>query len=492
MLHRCSANEILYGGAAGPGKSHALRFEALMWCLRIPNLQVYLFRRTFPELEKNHILPSLMQFPRNVGTYKDQKRRWEFQNGSMLHFCHCQYEKDVYQYQGAEIHLLVIDELTTFTEFQYDYLRSRVRCTLDIPANYRHKIPGIVCASNPGGVGHNFAKARWVQFAEPFELKRATKKDGGMLRCYIKGKLEDNPILIERDPDYIHRLDALPEPWRTAYKDGDWDIFMGQMFQFSEKHHIIDPLPIPDHAPLYMTFDWGFGKPYSINWWWVDHDGRIYMFAEIYGCGHEPDTGVRHTDDQIAERIKSYEISQGIWERRVTRLCDPTCFNKKPDYKGGGQGPSTADVFAKHEIYMIPGDPSRHLKIRQFHARLRIFDDQPPMMLIYKGCEHFIRTIPLLQSDPNDVEDVDTRMEDHGYDSAALMVMARPLSMTDPLPKKSPVEARIDSLEQPNMPIDELAALHSEIHQQTVWQQQLVNEAYDSPVFEGTRNTVDG
>ena len=113
-LHSCRANEILFGGAAGPGKSVALRWEALDWCLKIPGLHVYLFRRTYPELEDNHILASLREFPKAIGKFKKQDKRWEFVNGSMLHFCHCQYDTDVYNYQGSEIHLLIIDELTTF------------------------------------------------------------------------------------------------------------------------------------------------------------------------------------------------------------------------------------------------------------------------------------------------------------------------------------------------------------------------------------------
>ena len=108
-LHESPANEILYGGAAGPGKSHALRHEALIWALRIPRLHVYLFRRTKPELEKNHIVPSKEQFPfdpddsSSIGIYKEQKKRWEFYNGSMIHFCYAQYESDIFTYQGAEI-----------------------------------------------------------------------------------------------------------------------------------------------------------------------------------------------------------------------------------------------------------------------------------------------------------------------------------------------------------------------------------------------------
>ena len=130
LFHESEANEVLYGETAGPGKSHAIRFEGLIWCLRVPGIQVYLFRRTYPELEKNHILPSLTQFPLKLCTYKKGDKRWEFYNGSMLHLCHGQYEQDVFLYQGAEILILLLDELTTFTEFIYDYLRSRVRCTL--------------------------------------------------------------------------------------------------------------------------------------------------------------------------------------------------------------------------------------------------------------------------------------------------------------------------------------------------------------------------
>jgi len=422
-LHESPANEILYGGAAGPGKSHALRFEALIWAMRIPNLQVYLFRRTYPELEKNHILPSRFQFPSELGEYKTGDRRWEFKNGSMIHFCHCQYDSDVFNYQGAEIDLLLIDELTTFTEFQYDYLRGRVRPTMDIPEHYRHKIPGIVCASNPGGVGHQFAKLRWVTFiGKAGGIRQAPGREGGMLRQYIPGRLEDNPILLERDPEYIHRLDALPEPYRTAYKEGDWDIFLGQMFNFTAMHHVVKPRPIPEHAPLYFTFDWGYGAPFECLWHWIDADNRIYTFGEEYGWNGTENQGLRITDSQIAERILQKEKQLDIDPNRyIQRLSGPDCFNKKPDYKGGGQGPSTAEVFSQHKIYMSPGDPSRILKIRQVHERLRLFDDMAPMLQVYEGCKHLIRTLPDLQADDHNVEDVDTNGEDHCFSGDTLV-----------------------------------------------------------------------
>ena len=448
-LHESPANEILFGGSAGPGKSYALRMEALIWALRIPKLQIYFFRRTYPELEKNHILPSLDCFPADVGEYKKGDKRWEFVNGSRIHFCHAQHEKDIFAYHGAEIHLLLIDELTTFTEFQIKYLLNRTRCTLDIPERYRHKIPGFIACSNPGGVGHNFVKSRWVDFAEPFELKRGPSSEAGMLRQYIPGLLEDNPILMERDPGYKFRIEAMPEPYRSAYLYGNWDIFIGQAFAFDYRHHVCKPMPVPNNAPLYMTFDWGFGKPFSVGWWWIDQDGRAYRFAEWYGClDGSPDTGIRMTDNEIAQGIKEREEKLGIKGRTITRLCDPTCFNKKPDYKGGGQGPSTAEEFAKLGIMLTPGDPSRILKIRQFHERLKKpKDGTAPMLQVYDTCLDFIRTIPLLQQDKNNVEDVDTKLEDHIYDEASLLFMARPISMVIQT-QKTEADRTIDAIEK--------------------------------------------
>jgi hypothetical protein len=453
-LHKSPANEILYGGSAGPGKSHALRMEAFMWCNRIPGLQVYLFRRTYPELEKNHILPSLEQFPRDVCTYKKGDKRWEFHNDSMLHFCHCQYEQNVFQYQGAEIHLLLIDELTTFTEFIYDYLRSRVRCALDVPESYRNKIPGIICASNPGGVGHNFVKERWIDFVKPMELQRAPGKEGGMVRQYIPGLLSDNAVLMRTDPEYIHRLDALPEPYRTAYKDGNWDIFMGQAFNFSRDHHVIRPIPIPQNAPIYMTYDWGFGKPFSIGWWWVDADGRLYRFAEWYGWNGMPNEGIRWEDSRVAEEL--IEMERGFFNNDIlnytkgpqVRLAGHDCWNKKPDYKGGGQGKSTAEVFAEKGIYLTKGDSSRDLKIRQFRERLRIREGEMPMLVVYSTCEQFIRTVTTIQTDPKNVEYIDDTGECHTFDDACHICMARPMPLKEPKKIKTMAELRIDYLEK--------------------------------------------
>jgi hypothetical protein len=436
LFHKTCANEVLFGGSAGPGKSRALRAEALRWACTIPGLQIYLFRRTFPELEKNHIIPSQMEFPKDLGEYKSQARRWEFFNGSMLHFCHCQYEQDVFQYQGAEIHLLLIDELTTFTKFQYDYLRGRVRCTLPVPEKFKHKVPGIYCASNPGGVGHTFCRARWVDYAKAMEVKRAPVLEGGMLRQYIPALLEDNPTLTSTDPGYRSRLEALPEPYRTAYLKGDWDIFIGQAFDFYYDYHVIKDHPVPSGAPVYMTFDWGFGAPFSVGWWYVDQDGRIVRFSEWYGWDGNQNKGLRLTDIEVADGINTREQAMGV-VNVVQRIAGPDCFRKKPDYRGGGQGPSTAEIFSNRNLFLTAGDANRKLKIRQFRNRLMIPKDEKgevcgrPMLQVFESCTQFIRTIPAISAMPSNPEDIDTTGEDHIYDECCHICMARPINFDD-------------------------------------------------------------
>ena len=504
LMHECPANCILYGGSAGPGKSYAIRHDLGNWCLKIPKLQVYLFRRTYPELEKNHILPIQMDWGERYGRYNKVDKRYLFPNGSIIHFCHAQYEKDVMSYHGAEIHILGIDELSTFSEWQFIYLRNRVRCTLPIPEKYRGRIPGILAGSNPGGPGHEFCKRIFVDFcrittedaaerqaqgkhvyAHPhrrkgytiyYGLRKALDNDGGMLHAYIPGLLEDNQVLMQTDPGYINRVKAMPEPYRSAYLDGDWDIFIGQMFNFNKRDHVCAPFPVPDGAKIAATFDWGFGKPFSWGYWFSDADGRAYRWKEWYGWTKVPNTGMRLTDSEVAEGIVKREKLWGIRSedggakvggvnlgrriKDVEYILSPDCFSKKPDYKGGGQGPSTAEIFAQYDIIGRPGDPTRDQKVKQMHERLRVREGERPMLQIMDNCKQFIRTIPLLQQDEHNPEDVDTDMEDHIYDEACHYLMSRPLALVLPEVKQSSYDKRLDDLKRVNLDDYENYAAH--------------------------------
>jgi hypothetical protein len=300
---------------------------------------------------------------------------------------------------------------------------------------------------NPGGPGASIIKSMYIPKADggrspvnegQAHVVKQTLPNGSTYRfsrVFIRSMLTDNRILVDNDPAYVARLMSIKdEALRLAWLEGRWDVFIGQAFNFTRRHVIPPIWPIPPHTTIYMTFDWGFGAPFSIGWWWVDADNRVYRFAEWYGCDSDttPNVGIRMTDEKIVEGIKDRERRMGISDRGVVRLCDPTCFNKKPDYKGGGQGPSTATIFKGLGLVMRPGDPSRALKIRQFRSRLQVPDSdlELPMLVVYDTCTEFIRTVPELCMDELMREDLADGQEDHVYDESCHICMARPLSIT--------------------------------------------------------------
>ena len=212
------ATEILYGGAVGGGKSFLMRVAAVMWCGQIPGLQVYLFRRLRDDLVKNHI-----EGPKGLRTMLapwvsadlvsmvgDEIRFW---NGSKIYLCRLQgRRKDEYKYLGAEIHLLLIEELD-FSDTIYRFLRSRLRMVgIKMPDELKGRFPRIICGSNPGNVGHQWVKAAFIDPREPLECEIMPEAEGGMLRQYIPARLEDNPSMAEDDPGYAAKVSGMGNP----------------------------------------------------------------------------------------------------------------------------------------------------------------------------------------------------------------------------------------------------------------------------------------
>ncbi|MBW2637030.1 MAG: hypothetical protein JRC86_05835 [Deltaproteobacteria bacterium] len=332
-------------------------------------------------------------------------------------------------------------------------------------------------------------------------LVRAPKNRGGMVRQYIPGRIQDNPILMDTNPNYINQLDALPEPFRTAYKDGDWELFVGQAFEFNRIDHVCKYFKPPENVPIYMTFDWGYGAPFSIHWSWIDSDNRVWVFKEWYGCestGLDDDIttkGLRITDYEIAQGIINREEQWGLQRDLIQRMAGHDCWNKKPDYKGGGQGPSTAEVFSACGLYMNKADSDRQNKIRAFRERLRIPEEKEdkPMLMVYEECKHLIRTIPLLQMDPINVEDIDTNMEDHCYDDICHICMARPLSPELIMKRKSSTDKRIDTLTRGNIGSFERDALYdTETAHNHIIKEATHFDDWDDQPFEdqGLRSTI--
>ena len=235
-----------------------MRVASIAWCTDIPGLQVYLFRRLANDLVKNHF-EGPTGYLALLAEWVEQKlirtnmsdNTIAFWNGSKIFLNHCQHEKDKYKYQGAEIHVLLMDELTLFTEAIYRFLRGRVRLGgLNVPSEYKHKLPLVLCGSNPGNIGHVWVKKMFVDYAPPMEITRTPAAEGGMLRQYIPAKLADNPTLAANDPDYESRLEGLGNPALVAaMKNGDWDIIDGAYFsEFERSRHVLKPFTIPAPA----------------------------------------------------------------------------------------------------------------------------------------------------------------------------------------------------------------------------------------------------
>jgi hypothetical protein len=435
---------LLYGGALGGGKSYFLRWVLvrllMTWYTQkgLKKVQVMLACEDYPSLKDRQLSKIGVEFPIWLGRmYTDHAvygrcfMLCDEYGGGILCFRNLD---DPSKYQSSEWAAIGVDELTKNDVDVFTNLRMRLRW----PGLKDEECP-FIGATNPGGIGHNYVKALWMDKNFPIEFQKPT--DYRTMFAYVPSKAEDNPYL---DAAYWQMLGTLPPHLRGAFKDGSWDMFVGQAFQeWSRTYHVIEPLTplVPEGRPIYMTFDWGFGKPFSVGWWWIDSDGRKFRFNEWYGWNGTPDQGMRLPDTEIGagiikrEKAMGFDITDnGVFNPSIKRICDPTCFNKKPDYRGGGQGASTAEVFMGIGLNMLPGDPSRVLKWRQFHEHLRVPRDEneqvngTPMVQCYSTCHHFIRTVPSLITDPNNIEDVESDSEDHCADEAALLFMARPIT----------------------------------------------------------------
>ena len=452
-------------------------------------VQVMLACEDYPSLKDRQLTKIAREFPEWLGTSISDHKNYgrcfilspEYGNGVI---CFRNLD-DASKYQSSEFAAILVDELTKNDYDTFTFLRTRLRW----PGLKDIECP-FIGGTNPGGIGHGWTKQFWMDKVFPDEFIRPI--DYRPQFAYIPSKADDNPHL---DSSYWAMLDTLPLQIRKAFRDGDWNIFVGQAFQeFSEPVHVIEPLPIPNNASIYMTFDWGFGAPFSIGWWWVDADGRVYRFAEWYGWDGSPNKGLRIPDSDVVKGLIEREKTQGITNVQV-RYAGPDCFQKKPDYKGGGQGPSTAEIFARQKIYLTVGDPSRTLKIRQFRERLKVPKDDNgniidrPMMLIYNTCKQFIRTIPSIVTAKNDPEEIDTTGEDHVFDEVSHICMARPMALVFPKELKTLANRRLDMLEKGTQtPADEYEKhLLRHVAEQEQWVQGL---DYDSMAPGETIGTI--
>jgi hypothetical protein len=453
------ATETLYGGAAGGGKSFLMRLSAIAWAMAIPGLQVYLFRRTRDDLAKNHMegptgfRALLAQFVSD-GRCEIVEDEIRLETGARIYLCHCKDEKDIYKYQGAEMHVLLIDELTHFTETMYRFLRNRVRMAgITLPRGYEGCFPRILCGANPGHIGHLWVKQTFIDGRIPYAIERTPKREGGMLRQFIPARLEDNPSLSEDDPGYEDRLEGLgSRELVNAMRWGDWDVMAGAFLDcWSARRHVIDPEPLPPHWPRLRSADWGSASPYSVGWWAVASEpyktaggiwlprGCLVRYRELYGMQPgRPNVGLKQPAETVGALLWQLERND---PKLAYGVLDPSCFRSD----GGPTIAQRLTAGSGGNIFFRPADNTR-VPGRgamggwdQLRARLVGDADGRAMMVVFSTCRDTIRTLPALQHDPARPEDVDTNGEDHAADDIRYACMSRPWAAAPKAPPR-PVE----------------------------------------------------
>lgn len=402
--------EILIGGAKGPGKSDGLLIFSIKRRTEFPGSRGLIIRREFADLVKEgSLIPRSEELLSGIAQYNRQEHKWRFPNSSVIEFGHAQHEYDILGYQGAQYDDICVDQLEQFTELQYRILHGAARTTR------RDLKPLFRASANPGDVGHAFVKSYFIDVAPPRTVYIDPKTQ--LRRKFIPATYRDNPYL---NPEYVQYLNALPEPWLSAWRDGKWEGFIGQYFSpwRPDPPYVCDPFPLHPNWPRWMAYDWGSASPAWVGWLCRAPWGTIYVYREAYFATQEPQTrrwvGTGLTVDV---QIRQAQALMAIGEAASPCYAGPDVF-----IKGGQTGESHADVTARLGVSMSLATTDRvqgwqRLK-RAFQPRRVDRDGQTveePEVVIFSTCPHLIRTLPLLVGKEN-TEDIKDLQEDHPAD----------------------------------------------------------------------------
>ena len=395
--------DVLYGGAAGGGKSYAMLVDPLRY-MHIKEHRALLLRKSMPEL-RELIDKSRELYPKAFAgaKFREVEKIWRFPSGASLEFGYLDRDADVYRYQGQSYTWIGIDELTQYpTEFPLQYLQSRLRTTNNDIQCY------IRCTANPGGVGGYWVKKRYLDPSPPNESFTGEDK---ITRRFIPARLEDNPYLAA-DGKYEQMLQSLPAVQRKQLLEGNWDVAEGAAFtEFDYENHCIDPFEIPRTWERVKGIDYGYAAESAVVWGAVDpQDETLIIYRELYQKGL--------TGEDLAKKIYDFEKEERV---SVQGVLDWAAWAKT-----GTTGPTVGEVLSRAGHKLRRADKNRIQGKIQIHERLKTNDKGRPKLQIFKTCPNLIREIQSIPLDPNKPEDVDTKASDHAYDALRYLIMSRP------------------------------------------------------------------
>ena len=402
-----TADEVLFGGAAGGGKSYGQIVDALVYRIKYPGSKQLILRRTYPELDKSIIRQSLALYPQSIYKYSASSHTGIFANGSVIDFGYCDSENDVYRYQSAEFDVIRFDELTHFTKDMYVYLISRLRGVNGYPKQMKS-------TTNPGGVGHKWVKERFIDIGgENTEHTTETGK-----RIFIPSLVTDNVFLMAKDKNYLKRLNNLSHKDKKALLYGQWDIFEGQYFdEWDRDIHTVKPFEIPPHWHRYAAMDYGLDM-LAVYFIAVDTVGNAYVYKEIYQPNLIISTAAAVIKANMKENIHTFYAPPDLWNRRQD------------------SGKSVADIFASRGIYLTKSSNDRQggwYAVKEYlHIKEGETGEKTAKLKIFHNCVNLIRTLPALVHDSRNVNDVSNTPHEYTHGPDALRYFCVMHSTTPP------------------------------------------------------------
>lgn len=317
--------------------------------------------------------------------------------------------KSYSKYLGHEYQRILIEELTQIgEEMHLVHILGSLRSTIE---DLR---PQAFFTSNPPGVGHLWVKRRYI---DPAPHNTIFTGEDGRKRIYVPATIDDNPILVKKDPGYIAYIESLetkdPDLYH-AWRFGNWDVMAGQYFKtFKKSTHVVPPFTPSKSFDRVSGMDWGRTNPFA---WlalaiepvtYINDDGDVYKFIrawvykELYGTNKSP--------KEWAAEIKKLEPN--IRSFRQNRA-DPSAFVKQPD---GSR--SIAKQFSEADVLFVEANNDR---VNGWEAVKNWFSMAPdglPYLMVTENCKHLIETIPAQVHDDTNPEDLDTDGEDHAVDA---------------------------------------------------------------------------
>jgi len=438
----CPIKEIFAEGNRGGGKTDTL----LMKFLRYVGVGYgaawtgVIFRREYKHLDdiikkSKRWIPQIFPGARWLGSNNSYK--WIFPDGEQLLFRTMNDPEKYWDYHGHEYPFIGFEELTNWpTDECYEVMKSCSRCSIDgVPKFY-------LSTGNPFGAGHGWVKARFIDIGPEGTV---AIDEAGNSRVRINVSLDDNPAIIENDPEYVKQLEGIKNPeLKKAWRHGDWDIAVGGFLQgiWDSKVHKVKPFKIPSDWPRWRAMDWGSAKPYSIGWYCLSPEGEIYRYRELYGGdGNKPNVGSRESATVVAKRI--YKIEAQERKAGIRFLKNPADSAMWADV---GNEQSINDLFKKQKVRWVKSKKGPGSRV--IGAQLIINALTENKFFVFDICKHWLRTIPVLMPNASNWEDVDTEMEDHAWDETMYSLRSRHKVLSVEQKEEGPAVGTFGWLEQ--------------------------------------------